>query len=343
MKVIVCGAGQVGFDIARQLSAEDNDVTVVDHDYERLRKVNDALDVLTLQGFASYPDILQLAGAETTDMLIAVTQVDEINMVSCQVAHTLFNIPIKIARIRHHAYLEPNWQHLFSRDQMPIDVIISPENEVVESIGRLLEAPGATDLIGFSKGKIKLVGMRLNEDCPVINTPLRQLTELFPDLNITVVYIIREEEHIYPKEMEQLLPKDEIYFVADSTHVGRAMQIFGHEEVPAQSIQIQIGGRRRYRSNLGGALSVPLIQQRLNLCMNPLGGLPVEPGDLGRSQGDLARSREVSARPCEVLPGLARSLRDCVGSGGPSCAESCVLLLVSFYGTLYQYVSSCTL
>tara|TARA_B100000029_G_scaffold384062_1_gene379557 strand:- start:62 stop:1438 length:1377 start_codon:yes stop_codon:yes gene_type:complete len=238
VKVIVCGAGQVGFDIARQLSAEDNDVIVIDHDYERLRKVNDALDVMTLQGFASYPDILQLAGAETTDMLIAVTQVDEINMVACQVAHTLFNIPIKIARIRHHAYLEPNWQHLFSRDQMPIDVIISPENEVVESIGRLLESPGATEIIGFSEGRIKLVGMRLNEDCPVINTPLKQLTELFPDLNITVVYIIREEEHIHPKEMEQLLPKDEIYFIADSAHVGRAMQIFGHEEVPAQNIVI---------------------------------------------------------------------------------------------------------
>ena len=255
MKVIVCGAGQVGFDIARQLSAEENDVTVVDHDYERLRKVNDALDVLTLQGFASYPDILQLAGAETTDMLIAVTQVDEINMVSCQVAHTLFNIPIKIARIRHHAYLEPTWQHLFSRDQMPIDVIISPENEVVESIGRLLEAPGATELIGFSEGSIKLVGMRLNEDCPVINTPLRQLTELFPDLNITVVYIIREEEHIYPKEMEQLLPKDEIYFVADSAHVSRAMQIFGHEEVPAQSIIIIGAG------NIGLQLSKNLQQK----------------------------------------------------------------------------------
>ena len=123
MKVIVCGAGQVGFDIARQLSAEDNDVTVVDHDYERLRKVNEALDVLTLQGFASYPDILQLAGADTTDMLIAVTQVDEINMVSCQVAHTLFNIPIKIARIRHHAYLDPNWQHLFNANPKPYHYI----------------------------------------------------------------------------------------------------------------------------------------------------------------------------------------------------------------------------
>jgi len=238
VKVIVCGAGQVGFDIARQLSAEDNDVTVIDHDNDRLRKINDSLDVLTLQGFASYPDILQLAGAEDTDMLIAVTQVDEINMVSCQVAHTLFNTPIKIARIRHHAYLEPNWRHLFSRDQMPIDVIISPENEVVESIGRLLEAPGATDVSSFSEGAVKLVGVRLNDDCPVVNTPLRQLTELFPDLNITVVYIIREEEHIYPREMEQLLPKDEIYFVADSKHVKRAMQIFGHEEVPAQSMVI---------------------------------------------------------------------------------------------------------
>lgn len=255
MKVIVCGAGQVGFDIARQLSTENNDVTVIDHDYERLRKVNDSLDVLTLQGFASYPDILQLAGAESTDMLIAVTQVDEINMVSCQVAHTLFNIPIKMARIRHHAYLEPSWRHLFSRDQMPIDVIISPENEVVESIDRLLAVPGATDVISFSEGIVRLVGMRLNDDCPVINTPLRQLTELFPDLNITIVYIIREELHIFPKDMEQLLPKDEVYFVADSSHVKRAMQIFGHEEIPAQSI-VLIGA-----GNIGLQLS-KLIEER---------------------------------------------------------------------------------
>ena len=162
MKIIVCGAGQVGFDIARQLSVEDNDVTVIDHDTERIRKVSEALDVQTFQGFASYPDILERAGAETADMLIAVTLSDEINMVACQVGHTLFNVPTKMARVRHNAYLEPSWRHLFSRDHMPIDVLISPENEVVAAINRVLEAPGAIDVIGFANGSVSLVGNSLN-------------------------------------------------------------------------------------------------------------------------------------------------------------------------------------
>ena len=263
MKVIVCGAGQVGYDIARQLSGEENDVTVIDHDTERIRKVSESLDVQTFQGFASYPDILDRAGAENADMLIAVTLSDEINMVSCQVAHTLFNVPTKMARVRHNAYLEPSWRHLFSRDHMPIDVIISPENEVVAAIDRLLEAPGAIDVIGFAEGRVSLVGMRLNQDCPIVNTPLRQLTELFPDLNITIVYIIRDEQAIFPRDMDQLLPRDEVYFVVDSHHISRTRSIFGHEEKPAERVVIVGGGSIGFQLAQGLEKREPSINVKL--------------------------------------------------------------------------------
>ncbi len=242
MKVLVCGAGEVGFNIARHLSSEDNDVVVIDHSAERIQKVNDALDVQGLLGFASHPDILEQAGASNSDMLIAVTQSDEINIVACQVAHSLFDVPTKIARIRHRSYLEPAWADLFSRDNMPIDVIISPEVEVAKSIARRLDVPGALDLTSFADDRVRMVGVRLDQTCPVVNTPLRQLNELFPDLNITIVYIVRGDQTLFPESMEQLLPGDEIYFIGDTADLGRAMALFGHEEETARRLIIVGGG-----------------------------------------------------------------------------------------------------
>ena len=134
MKVIVCGAGQVGFNIAKQLAAEHNDVTVIDHSADLIRKVGDTLDVQGMVGHASHPDVLERAGASDADMIIAVTQNDEVNMVACQVAHSLFNLPMKVARIRTQSYLHPQWLNLFSRDHLPIDVIISPEVEVGRAV-----------------------------------------------------------------------------------------------------------------------------------------------------------------------------------------------------------------
>ncbi len=242
MKVIVCGAGEVGFNIARHLSSEDNDVVVIDHSTERIQKVNDGLDVQGLLGFASHPDIMEQAGASNTDMLIAVTQSDEINIVACQVAHSLFDVPTKIARIRHRSYLEPAWADLFSRENMPIDVIISPEVEVANSIARRLDVPGALDLTSFAEDRVRLVGVRLADTCPVVNTPLRQLNELFPDLNITIVYIVRGDQTLFPESMEQLLPGDEIYFIGDTSDLSRAMALFGHEEETARRLIIVGGG-----------------------------------------------------------------------------------------------------
>ena len=255
MKVIICGAGQVGFSIARYLSQENNDVTVIDQSAELIGKINDSLDVQAFVGYASHPDVLERAGAAEADMLIAVTLADEVNMVACQVAHSLFNVPTKIARVRHQSYLNPVWADLFSHDNMPIDVIISPELEVAEAIRRRLVVPGTIDMIPLAEGKVQAIGVRCDESCPVINTPLRQLTELFPDLGMTVVCINRGGVPFIPKSDEHMLPGDEVYFICDATHVPRALSAFGHEEERAHRV-IAIGG-----GNIGLNLAREIEQQ----------------------------------------------------------------------------------
>ena len=242
MKVIVCGAGQVGFHIARHLSLENNDVTVVDQSPELIRQIGDNLDVNGIVGQASHPNILDQAGAEDADMLIAVTYADEVNMVACQVAHSIFDVPTKIARVRQQSYLEPVWANLFSRDHMPIDHIISPEIEVARAVTRRLQVPGAFEMIPLADDKVKLLGVRCADDCPLVNTPLRQLTQLFPDLNIVIVGLMRGDKAIVPTSDDQMLPGDEVYFVVDSEQVGRAMAAFGHEETEARRLLIFGGG-----------------------------------------------------------------------------------------------------
>ncbi len=242
MKVIICGAGQVGFHIAAYLAGEQNDVTVIDQSPELISKVSESLDVQALVGNASQPDVLENAGAADADMIIAVTYGDEVNMVACQVAHSLFNVPTKIARIRQQSFLEPVWADLFSRDHMPIDVIISPEREVAQAISRRLAVPGAFDMIPLADDKVRVIGVRCSEDCPIVHTPLRQLTELFPDLNIVIVGIVHEENAFVPHSTDQMLPGDEVYFAADSAHVPRALAAFGQEESAAQRLVILGGG-----------------------------------------------------------------------------------------------------
>ena len=242
MKIIVSGAGQVGFHIAQQLSAEQNDVVVIDQSPELIRRIGDSLDVQAFVGFGSHPDVLERAGAANTDMIIAVTYADEVNMVACQVAHSLFNVPMKIARVRDQSYRDPIWADLFSRENMPIDVIISPEMEVAKAISRRLQIPGAFESISLVDGVVKMMGVRCNADCPVINTPLRQLTGLFPDLNIVVVAISRDGVGRVPSADDQLLEGDDVYFVADTEHVARAMVVFGHEERIARRVIIAGGG-----------------------------------------------------------------------------------------------------
>ncbi len=242
MKVIVCGAGQVGFNIARYLASENADVTVIDVSPELVQRISDSLDVTGLVGFASHPEVLERAGAADADLVIAVTYADEVNMVACQVCHSLFEVPTKIARVRHQSYLDPVWSDLFSHDNMPIDVIISPEIEVARAISRRLSIPGAFDAITLADGRISLIGVHVLEDTPIINTPLRQLTQLFPDLHISIVGIERDGKGWVAGGDSELKPGDDVYFVCDTAHLTRALLTFGHDERQARRVVIFGGG-----------------------------------------------------------------------------------------------------
>lgn len=242
MKVIVCGAGQVGFNIARQLASENNDVVVIDQAENLVRKVSDMIDVSGVVGFASRPDVLRDAGADDADMIVAVTYSDEVNMIACQVAHSVFNIPRKIARVRAQSYLEPRWRDMFRRDHMPIDVIISPEIEVADSVLRRLHAPGAFESTPFLENRVRMIGTQLDENCALLHTPLRQLTQLFPNLEAKVVAFERNGRLYVPRGDDQLLEGDSVFLIAANEHVDRTLALFGHEEKIARRIIIAGGG-----------------------------------------------------------------------------------------------------
>ncbi|MBT4879816.1 MAG: Trk system potassium transporter TrkA [Alphaproteobacteria bacterium] len=238
MRVIVCGAGHVGMGIIRYLAAEKNDIVVIDESVELIKKVEDSMDVQTVVGVPCHPESLHRAGATEAEMLVAVTPVDEVNMVACQVAHSLFHLPLKIAHLRNQAYLDPRWFDLFSTNHMPIDVVISPEVEIAKAIQRNIRLPGAFDLIPSTEGEIRVIGVKCSEECPILYTPLRQLTTLFPDLNVTVIGIIRNDELMIPTQEDQMLPGDEVYFITVASQVDRVMLAFGYEEIASRHILI---------------------------------------------------------------------------------------------------------
>ncbi|MDF3074239.1 MAG: trkA [Alphaproteobacteria bacterium] len=265
MKVVICGAGQVGFNIAKALARERNDVVVVDKSEDLIRKISDSLDVQAITGFASYPDVLERAGAGDADMLIAVTYADEVNMVACQVAGALFNVPKKIARVRNQTYLDPVYADIFTSNNLGIDVVISPEVEVAQAVRRGLRVPGAFDVIPLAEGQAQAVGVRCNQDCPVVDTPLRQLTSLFPELNIVITLVVRNGKGFVPSPDDHLIAGDDIYFVAPTAKVTRALAAFGHEEQEARRIVVVGGGNigislvRELENDLGGA-NIKLIE-----------------------------------------------------------------------------------
>ena len=241
MKVIICGAGQVGWQIARHLSGERNDVTVVDQDPELVRRATDSLDVQGVAGFASYPDILDRAGARDADMIIAATQSDEVNMVTCQVAHSVFGINRKIARLRSQSYLDVIYSDLYRREHMPIDVVISPEREVAAAALQRLSAPAAFDTERFIDGQAQLLGILIEEECPVVHTPLRQLTDLFSTLRAVVVGVRREGVLFAPNAGDQLFVGDECYVFAHVDDVPRTMEVFGKRMVKQERV-VMVGG-----------------------------------------------------------------------------------------------------
>ena len=242
MKVIICGAGQVGGQLARHLASEDNDVTVIDHNADLIASITDSLDVGGVTGFASHPDVLERAGARDADMLIAATQSDEVNMVTCQVAHSIFSIPRKVARLRAKAYLEAIYSDLYRREHLPIDVVISPEQEVAEAALQRIAAPAAFDTESFLEGKAQLVGLTLGADCAVVNTPLRQLSELFSTLRAVVVGVRRDGRLFAPEPGDQLYVGDEIYVFSATEDLSRTLDIFGKTNRRAERAIIVGGG-----------------------------------------------------------------------------------------------------
>ncbi|WP_440697490.1 Trk system potassium transporter TrkA [Candidatus Pelagibacter sp. HIMB1709] len=242
MNIIICGAGRVGFTIAKQLSEQGHSITVIDPSSEDIQKIDDALDVKAIVGKGSYPSILEKANAQEADMIIAVTRNDEINMVICQIAFSIFKIPKKIARIRSQDYLNPKFTTVYNKENLPIDVIISPEIEIAKSIQRKLEAPGALDSVPFAENKIRLLEILINENCNLINIKLSDLTIKYPNLKANVIGVIREERFFIPKKTDEIIANDKIYVIINSNQMSETLEAFGHTEKISKKILIVGGG-----------------------------------------------------------------------------------------------------
>ena len=242
MNIIICGAGRVGFTIAKLLSEQNHSITVIDQSSEDIQKINDSLDVKGIVGKATYPSILEKADAVDADMIIAVTKNDEINMLICQIAYTVFNVPKKIARIRSQDYLNPKFSKVYNKENLPIDVIISPEIEIAKSIQRKLEAPGALDNVTFAQNKIRLLEILVNDNCKLINIPLNQITKKFPNLEANILGVIRNEKFFILKKNDVMKKNDKAYVVINSDQMPQTLIAFGHEEKIATKILIIGGG-----------------------------------------------------------------------------------------------------
>ena len=222
MKIIILGAGQVGGSLAEHLASEANDITVVDTDGERLRDLGDRLDIRTVQGRGSLPSVLRQAGADDADMLVAVTNSDETNMVACQVAHTLFHTPTKIARVREASYLNREEQ-LFQNEAIPVDVLISPEQVVTNYIKRLIQHPGALQVIDFAEGKAQLVAVKAYYGGALVGQPLRQLRAHMPNVDTRIAAIYRRDRAILPHGDTVIEADDEVFFIAAKADIRAVM------------------------------------------------------------------------------------------------------------------------
>ena len=263
MNIIICGAGRVGFTIAKLLSEQGHSITVIDQSSEDIQKINDTLDVKAIVGKATYPTILEKANASEADMIIAVTRNDEINMLICQIAFSIFKIPKKIARIRSQDYLNPKFTRVYNKENLPIDVIISPEIEIAKSIQRKLEAPGALDSVPFANNKIRLLEILINKNCKLIDIKLNELTKKFPNLEANVIGIIRDEKFIIPKKNDEVKYNDKIYVIINSYQMAETLEAFGHNEKISKKILIIGGGNIGY--NLAKNLEESLDSVRVKI------------------------------------------------------------------------------
>lgn len=242
MKIIICGAGQVGWQLARYLSREDNDVTIVDREPRLIARAIETLDVGGVVGFASYPEVLRAAGAEDADMIIAATHSDEVNMVTCQISHSLFKIHRKIARLRSKSYLDAISSSLYNREHLPIDVVISPEQEVAEAALDLLSTSAGFDVADFLDDNATMIGIEVGPDCPIVNTSLRQLSDLFSTLQAYVAAFRRDGRLQIAAPDDQIFPSDQVYVFTRTSDVTRTFEIFGKTRTPTNRILIFGGG-----------------------------------------------------------------------------------------------------
>ena len=254
MKILILGAGQVGRSVAESLTHEDNDVTIIDTNAAALRDLREHLDVRVEVGQASYPRVLERAGIDDADMLIAVTNSDEINMMACQVAHTLYHTPTKIARIRSSHYLDH--PELFNANAVPIDVLISPEQLVTEHIFRLISHPGALQVLNFAEGKIQMVGVTALQGGPLIGHQLREMREHMPGLKARVAAMFRRGKPLMPKDNTVVEVDDELFFIASPKHIRIIISELRKLDKPYKRIIIAGGG------NIGNRLARLLEESR---------------------------------------------------------------------------------
>jgi trk system potassium uptake protein TrkA len=240
MKIIILGAGQVGTSVANNLASEANDITVVDTDEGLLHDLQDRLDLSTVQGHAAHPEVLRRAGAEDADMIIAVTNSDEVNMVACQVAYSVFHTPTKIARVRSQGFLD--YPELFTPGAVPIDVRISPEQLVTEYIIRLIENPGALQVLDFAGGRVRLVGLKAYYGGPLVGNQLRALIEHMPDVDARVAAIYRHERPILPEGDTVIQADDEVFFLAAREHIRAVMGELRRLDKPYRRLMVAGGG-----------------------------------------------------------------------------------------------------
>jgi len=251
MKILILGAGQVGSTVAQHLAREEaNEVTVVDLDAERLQELQDRLDIRTIRGFASFPDVLKRAGADDAEMIVAVTDSDETNMVACQVAYTLYHTPTKIARIRSTEYVQA--EGLFVQEAMPVDVAISPEKLVMDYIRRLIQYPGALQVLDFAEGRVRLVAVQAYYGGPLVGSQLRTIREHLPDLDTRVAAIYRRGEAIIPEGDTVIEADDEVFFIAAREDIRQVISELRKLDKPARRIIIAGGG------NIGERLAAAL-------------------------------------------------------------------------------------
>ena len=242
MNIIICGAGRVGFTIAKILSEQGHSITIIDQSSEDIQKIDDLLDVKSIVGKGTYPSILEKANASEADMIIAVTRNDEINMLICQIAFSIFNVQKKIARIRSQDYLNPKFTRVYNKENLPIDVIISPEIEIAKSIQRKLEAPGALDNVPFADNKIRLLEILINNKCPIVNIKLNDLTKKFPKLNANIMGVVRDDKFIILKKTDKIIEGDKAYVVINASQMKETLVAFGHNEKISNKILIIGGG-----------------------------------------------------------------------------------------------------